>query len=39
MPNPPQYFAHDVGINKHNPFDYEKIQNMVLKSLSVQEVA
>ena len=38
MPSPPQYFGHDVGINKYNPFDYEQIQNIVMNKLSAEKV-
>ena len=34
MPNPPQYFGHDAGINKYHPFDYEEVQKFVSNNLS-----
>ena len=38
MPNPPQYFAHDAGINKYHPFDYEEVQKYVNNHLTPEEI-
>ena len=38
MPNAPQYFKHDAGINKYSPFDYESIQEVVSNKISAGEM-
>lgn len=38
MPNPPQYFGYNAGVNKFKPFDYEEAQTKVLKKLSATEL-
>ena len=37
MPQAPQYFKHDAGINKYAPFDYESIQEVVSNKISAEE--
>lgn len=33
MPNPPQYFGYNAGINKYNPFDYQQVYSSVMLRL------
>ena len=38
MPNPPAYFGYNAGLNKFEPFFFEKAEKSVHKHLSAEEV-
>lgn len=38
MPNPPQYFGYNAGVNKFRPFDYDEAHQNTMRKLSLSEV-